>query len=165
MSTRSLEDLKVADEVWIATALLHRENPHRSDFAVKEIMQRVEREGISSRVRGSVHVHVILHCVANRPPNPARYRMLVETGRSRRRLYRPGDPVDPRRRNSKTAPARADVPATYHHLIDWYEGVYARRQPESPKSDPLLSLAGSGKELWSGEGADKYVRRLRGGWE
>ena len=91
--------------------------------------------------------------------------MLVETGRSRRRLYRPGDPVDPQRRNSKTVPARADIPSAYHQLIDWYESVYARRQPESPKSDPLLSLIGSGKELWASEGADTYVRRVRGGWE
>lgn len=165
MGTRNLEALKVADEVWIATALLHRENPGRPDFSVKEIMERVEREGLTSKVRGSVHVHVIHHCVANRPPNPARYRMLVETGRGRRRLYRPGDAVDPGRRDSKTAPARADLPSAYHHLLEWYEGVYARRQPEAPKGDPLLSMLGSGKELWAAESADKYVRRLREGWE
>jgi hypothetical protein len=165
MATKSLEELKVADEVWIAAALLHRENPGRSDFSIEEIVGRVRREGLSGRLRPGVRVHVTQHCVANRPPNPARCRMLVETGRGRRRLYRVGDPFNPRRRNSKVLPARADIPAAYHYLIDWYESTYAPRQPEAPTSDTLLALMGSGKELWSREGADKYVRRLRGGWE
>jgi hypothetical protein len=30
--------------------------------------------------------------------------------------------------------------------------------------DVLLDLAGSGKDLWSDEHADEYVRRLRDGW-
>jgi hypothetical protein len=33
------------------------------------------------------------------------------------------------------------------------------------REDPLLSLRGSGKQPWSGEHADDYVRRLRKGWE
>ena len=32
---------------------------------------------------------------------------------------------------------------------------------DSVENDPLLRLAGSGKELWSSEHADEYVRRLR----
>jgi hypothetical protein len=35
----------------------------------------------------------------------------------------------------------------------------------SVRKDPLLSLRGSGKQLWSGEHADEYVRRLREGWD
>lgn len=35
----------------------------------------------------------------------------------------------------------------------------------APETDPLLALAGSGKELWRDEHADEYVRRLREGWE
>ncbi len=31
-------------------------------------------------------------------------------------------------------------------------------------SDPLLSLVGSGKDLWATEPADDYVRRLRESW-
>ena len=30
-----------------------------------------------------------------------------------------------------------------------------------PERDPLLTLVGSGKELWHDEHADEYVRRLR----
>jgi hypothetical protein len=43
--------------------------------------------------------------------------------------------------------------------------------PESAKvkvpdeTDPLLALRGSGKDVWSDEHADEYVRRLRGSWE
>jgi len=32
-------------------------------------------------------------------------------------------------------------------------------------SDPLLSLYGSGRDLWADENADEYVRRLRAGWD
>jgi hypothetical protein len=40
----------------------------------------------------------------------------------------------------------------------------ARQEKETitpSKNDPLLGLAGSGKDLWSTEHADEYVRRLR----
>jgi hypothetical protein len=70
--------VKVADEVWIATALLHRENPKREDFTVAEIVERARRENISGKLRPSVQVHVYLHCVANRPPNPGCHRMLYD---------------------------------------------------------------------------------------
>jgi hypothetical protein len=33
------------------------------------------------------------------------------------------------------------------------------------KNDPLLSLKGSGRELWRDEHPDEYVRRLREGWD
>ncbi|MGH7309574.1 MAG: hypothetical protein ACREK6_12830, partial [Candidatus Rokuibacteriota bacterium] len=98
-------EIRVADEVWLVTALLHREHPRRRDFEVSEIVERVQREGLTRRLRPGVRVHALLHCVANRPPNPARYRMLFATGRTTRRLYRPGDPADPARRG-KTVPDR-----------------------------------------------------------
>ena len=33
------------------------------------------------------------------------------------------------------------------------------------ENDPLLSLRGSGRELWRDEHADEYVRRLRKDWD
>ena len=36
--------MKVADEVWLAVALLQRENPGRTDFAVQEIKARARNE-------------------------------------------------------------------------------------------------------------------------
>ena len=43
--------LKVADEVWIATVLLHRERPDRSDFSIEEIVERVQREDLHGSLR------------------------------------------------------------------------------------------------------------------
>ena len=159
---RTRHALKVADEIWIATALLHRDHPERSDFSIREIIDRVARENLTTAVRGSVHVHITQHCVANRPPNPAGYRILLETSYGRRRLYRPGDPYHPDRRG-RVIPERQHLPARYLPLLDWYESNYTR-QATQKEPDPLLALRGSGRELWADEHADAYVKRLREGW-
>lgn len=158
-------DLKVADEVWIATALLHRERPKAADFSAEEIVQRARTERLSSVLRPGVYVHVIQHCVANRPPNPGRYRMLFETSEGRRRLFREGDPYHPKREGAKITPAPEDIPAEYRPLIDWYREWSKRTSKGETQRDPLLAARGSGKHLWSNEHADEYVRRLREGWE
>ena len=44
---RVTAEVRVADEVWIATALLHRERPRAADFSVKDIEARLEREGLT----------------------------------------------------------------------------------------------------------------------
>ena len=93
--------IKVADEVWIAAALLHREQPAQPDFTVEEIVERAMREGIGGPIRPGVYVHIVQHCVANRPPNPGRYRMLLETINGRRRLFRKGDAYHPAREGAK----------------------------------------------------------------
>jgi hypothetical protein len=157
--------LKVADEVWIAAALLHRENPEAPDFAVEEIVRRAEREGLHKPLRRGVYVHVIQHCVANRPPNPARYRMLYETGPGRRRLFRKGDSYHADREGAKITPQREDLPYGYTALLSWYRDWSLVATGNASREDPLLSLRGSGKHLWADEHADDYVRRLREGWE
>jgi hypothetical protein len=163
--TKPRHELKVADEVWIATALLHREHPEREDFTVAEIVERARKEGLTQQLRPGVYVHAIVHCVANRPPNPGRYRMLLETEPNRRRLYRPGDLAHEARRGGKVTPVLTAIPARYQPLLDWYEKEYAVRRGLKPEADPLLALRGSGRDLWANEPADQYVRRLREGWE
>jgi hypothetical protein len=166
MGTISSElQIKVADQVWIAVALLHREHPLRADFEIEEIMQRATKEGGNRLLRPGVYVHVVQHCVANRPPNPGRYRMLFETGSGRRRLFRGGDNYDPGREGSKTLPAKEDIPSEYAGLLDWYRDWNKDSVEDKIKNDPLLALYGSGKELWADEHADEYIRRLRKGWE
>src|SRR3970040_1255970 len=165
MPVATKHSLKVADEVWIATTLLHRENPRRTEFTVSEIVERARQEGASEKLRPGIYPHVVHHCVANRPPNPGRYRMLFETRKSMRRLFREGDPFHPDREGAKIVPAKEDIPAKYHGLLDWYYSEYARRKADEEKTDSLLALRGSGKELWADEHADEYVRRLRKGWE
>ena len=156
--------VKVADEVWIATALLHRENPKREDFSVSEIVARARRENITGELRPGVQVHAYLHCAANLPPKPGRYRMLYATGKSTRRLFRQGDDFHPDRRGGKVTPSKENIPARYQALLDWYHDKFVGKG-RSQKSDPILELRGLGKEIWVGEEADDYVSRLRGGWE
>ena len=158
-------EVKVADEVWIATALLHREHPDRPDFGVDEIVDRAKREQLSKPFRKGVYVHAIQHCVANRAPNSGRYRMLFETAPGHRRLFRDGDVFDPAREGGKTVPAREDIPSAYAFLLSWYRDWSQDNIEDRIKNDPLLALRGDGKELWADEHADEYVRRIREGWE
>jgi hypothetical protein len=157
--------IKVADEVWIVTALLHRERPDRPDFSIDEIVDRAAREHLTADLRPGVYVHVVQHCVANRPPNPGRYRMLFETAPDRRRLFRVGDPYNAAREGSKIVPEVDDLPHGYNGLLTWYHDWEAARTAGAEADDSLLALRGTGKGLWADEHADEYVRRLREGWE
>lgn len=157
--------LKVADEVWIATVLLHREQPGESDFTVDQIVQRAKQEGLSRPLRPGVYVHTVQHCVANRPPNPGRYRMLFESAPGRRRLFAKGDSYHPEREGGKIVPEREDLPRNYEGLVAWYEKWNSARAAKAEATDPLLALRGSGKKVWADEHADEYLRRLREGWE
>lgn len=156
--------LKVADEVWIAAALLHREHPDRRDFSITEILVRAAKENITgAALRPGVRVHATAHCVAGRPPNPGRYRMLTETPGNRRRLFRPGDPYHPGREGAKMTPDPLQIPARYRELLAWH----ARSVPSrtSPAQDPLLGLLGAAASLFKEESPDGYVERLRRGWK
>lgn len=164
-ATLPAREIRAADEVWVATALLHRENPERSDFSVREIVERAREELLAGHLRPSIYVHALQHCVANRAPSPARYCILFETGRLTRRLYRPGDPCHPDRAGGKTIPQRDQLPAAYHPLWDWWHRQVASAQAVSRESDPILALRGLGKEIWEGVDPDEYVRQLREGWD
>jgi hypothetical protein len=155
--------LILANEVWIAAALLHRENPSLSDFSVDEIVGRAAKEKLTPVIRPGVYVYAQMHCVANRPPNPARYRMLLETSSGRRRLFRPGDPYDPKREGSKTVPDANEIPEKYLHLLTWYADWIKSPSVRKGRFDALLALQGSANGLYGNP--DDYVRKLREGWE
>jgi hypothetical protein len=116
--------LKVATEVWLATALLHTEHQGQQDFSVKEIIERALKENLGGGFRPGLLIHASTHGVASKPPNPGRYRMLHETERGRRRLFRQGDPAHPYREGGKIRPEKAELPPAYHYLVDWYDRVY-----------------------------------------
>jgi hypothetical protein len=153
-------DVRVADEVWIATALLHREHPRAADFSLKDIEARIAREGLTDK-RPGIYPHLSVHCVANRPPDRGRYRMLFETSPARRRLFRAGDPYHPKREGGKILPERDEIPAKYHSLLDWYHSDYA----PAASTDPLLALAARHRDVWKGVDPDDYVKQLREGFE
>lgn len=161
---KRIASVKVADEVWIATALLHRENPKRVDFSVSEIVARARRENLSGELRPGVQVHAYLHCVANLPPNPGRYRMLYATGKNTRRLFREGDDFHPARRAGKVTPRKEEMPSPYQVLLGWYAEKFAKRTGLQ-EGDPILELRGLGKDISGGEQPDEYVSRLRRGWQ
>jgi len=165
MKIEKARTVKVADEVWIATALLHRENPERDDFSVDEIVDRARREGLHEELRPGVRVHVLQHCVANRAPDPGRYCMLTETGKMRRRLWRSGDPVHPKRIGAKSVPQKSDIPEEYSALLDWYHRSQSGHMQKNVVRDPILKLRGLGREISKGVDSDEYVRKLREGWE
>ena len=155
---------RVADEVWIATALLHRRYPDRDDFTVAEIVRQAEAEKVAAGpLRTGVQSHAYQHCVANKAPDSGRYRMLFETSKGRRRLFRPGDPFHPRRKSGKDVPRDDEIPSAYRELIDWYRNEYVG-SGGCREADPILSLRGLGKAIWADEDADAYVERLREGW-
>jgi hypothetical protein len=172
--------LRIADGVWLATALLHAEYPDRPDFSESEIQARFLSEGFPrGKNPSSLPTNINSHCVANRPRSRKRsdptklqggpYRLLYETRSGFRRLFRPNDDVHPDRsqgrRDFKSIPVRSQVPGEYHFLLDWYDS-WLKISPSSDgdydiDSDPLLKLRGSGRHIWADEHADEYVENLR----
>lgn len=156
------DKLTVADEAWVATALLHREHPDREDFAMSEIVRRAEQIAGPGPLRAGVRHHISYHAVAQTKPNPGQHCLLFATARGRRRLFRPGDPRHPNRRG-RELPLKDQLPPAYRPLIDWYRSVYAAQAVDA-QPDPILALRGLGRTLWADEEADAYVSRLREGW-
>jgi hypothetical protein len=172
--------LRIADGVWLATALLQTEHADRPDFAESEIQARFLREGFPrGKNSNSLTTNINSHCVANRPRSRSRldptklqggpYRLLYETRSGFRRLFRPGDGVHPDRsqgrRDFKSVPVRDQIPEKYHYLLDWYDS-WLKSSPASADiydidNDPLLKLRGSGRHIWADEHADEYVENLR----
>jgi hypothetical protein len=156
-------EIEVADEVFLATALLHREQPGREDFTIREIVERVRKENLRGELRRGVQVQVLLHCVANRPPAFCRHRMLYATGKGTRRLLLASDEVHPDR-TGKIWPEPQEVPVKYRELIEWAKRRYGQEQPVERWLEGVLQTRGMGRELWKDEDPDAYVRNLREGW-
>jgi hypothetical protein len=158
------KSVRVADEAWLALALLQYEHPNRDSFSAREILERVKVEQVHPELRPGVQVHIYLHNVANAEPNSAKYRMSYKLADDTYRLYRPTDPAHPARKG-KMIPERDELPQKYHYLLDWYEREYSRKQtPTSEDDDPILQMWGVGKEIWADTNADDYVRDLRSNW-
>lgn len=157
--------MKISEQVWIATALLHREQPSRSAFEGAEILRRVSQLQPRATIQAGVNPHIYLHCVANKKPNPAKHRMLYRNADGTLRLYRQGDECHPERANGKIAPDRQDIPPEYAHLFDWYWSEYSKPESFQPTEDTILGLQGLGKEVWEAlGGGDAFIKALRSSW-
>jgi len=140
--------MQVADEVWLATALLHRENPQRDDFTMQEIREMAEKAQLPGRLRAGFAQFISRHCVANKPADPSKYRMLFCTRRGWRRLFREGDELreDQSRKGGKIRPELAGLAEKYRDLVAWYEQIYYPRKhaalpaPETDSNDLAKEL-------------------------
>jgi hypothetical protein len=155
-------DLKVADAVWVGTAILHEQNPDTSDFTTEQIVTFVAGLHLTRGTQKSIWQHVNQHCVANREPLPNRSRMLTATGKGNRRLFRNGDTTYAGREGAPTHPEWSSLPTRYRYLERWYNEWNG--STGSAKDDPLLRLVGSGTNIWKHQHADEFVAGLREGW-
>lgn len=172
-STAISLDISCAAEVFLATALLHREQPQRKDFTIQEIVNRVAREGLHGNLRSGINVHASQHCVANRAPNPAKHRMLFATGKHTRRLLLPGDAIHPDR-TGKIFPDEDEIPEGYRELLTWAGNRYrayevsvepaAKKEPKRWLAD-ILAMRLAAVHLADGVDPDEQVRQLREGWD
>lgn len=132
------------NEVWIATALLHRAQPARQDFTLPEIRSKVIELNPKRATQPGLNTYLSSHCVAGkkRQPNSIDARILTETGTkpARRRLYREGDECHESRMHGKICPAPADLPAVHRPLLDWYHKVYDLRQKSVRSDDKIARL-------------------------
>ncbi len=178
-----MEDVSCAVEVFLATAMLHREQPARPDFTIQEIVSRAARENITGEIRSGVNVHASVHCVANKAPNPSKHKMIFASGKHTRRLLLPADEIHAGR-TGKIFPDPDEVPARYLPLLEWARRRYDHGGTPSngPGSgsnqngsnqterslrwlDSLFELDGLGREHLKGVDPDEFVRKLREGWD
>lgn len=137
-----LNELSLADQVWIAAALLHQEHPEQEAFTVAEIEGRARQE--FGGVRPGLLTYLREHAIANRKPNPGRYRFLWKTSEGRLRLFTPEDPYHPDREGGKSLPDAHDLPERYQGLIRWYNELYVWRTKGFGPDHPFLKLIGIG---------------------
>lgn len=137
----------ISEDIWLATALLHKERPSQPDFHITEIREKVLRLNPKRARQPGLTTHLSSHCVANKPKHGANVRILTETARGRRRLFKPGDSFDPSRATGKYLPEKEHLPADLRSLLGWYTEQYARKQTvtrdQKTRLEQLRRLIGS----------------------
>ena len=116
----------IADEVWIACAMLHCENRKRQSFKKEEIVGKIRLEFGS--VKPAHDVHLSLNCIANKLPNPANYKLLYLCDDGSLRLFNEyTDKAHPERRG-KVRPVKDELPQKYHYLLEYYDFAYLKNR-------------------------------------
>jgi hypothetical protein len=160
-----MKRMTCADLVWVATAMLSREQPDRTGFSSAEIRGKIDEiEPGNGFASSTIPTHIAIHCVANKKPDPLRHRKLYCNLDETYRLYYPGDTGHPERSNGKTLPKAEQLPPQYRDLLEWY-GQQQKAAGKKYDQDPILALRGVGKELWrSLGGGEKFIREMRENW-
>ena len=136
MSTLSNTNTKIADQVWIALALLTRESANHTGFSASAIKERIRKEFGS--VSPGAATHIAQHSLATKPASPSRNRMITKHG-SLNYLYREGDPYHPDRKDGKVLPKPQEIPSEYHDLLAWYGSSYANELKVFSRNAALLA--------------------------
>jgi hypothetical protein len=161
-----MKQISCADLVWVATALLTRDEPERTGFSHDEIRQKVYAiEPDHGFTDSAVRTHISSHCVANKKPDPGKHCKLYLNPDGTYRLYRPRDQPHADRRNGKALPKAQNLPAKYQPLLAWYDAAFKQQKRSKIDDDPILALEGVGKEMWASlGGGEKFIRELRENW-
>jgi hypothetical protein len=122
----SNKELTTANVVWIATALLHRENKDKDAFSTRQIFDKSKSLNLLRSADATLMMHISLHCVANAKAQPDKHRKIFRVVKGWYRLYRPGDTFDESRANGRSVPLAEEVPEKYGELIDWYNTEYCK---------------------------------------
>ena len=69
-----------------------------------------------------------------------------------------------RRASGKNLPEEGEISPAQKELLESYRCDYDSDRDDT-ETDPILSLRGLGKDIWTDEEADSYVKRLREGWQ
>lgn len=121
-----IEKLSTANAVWIATALLHKENEGKNAFQIKEIFEKVKKLDLLTTQDSTLSMHISLHCVANAKAAPDTHKKLFRVSSGWYRLFREGDSFHESRVKGKIEPLPEMIPQQYRYLIDWYKNEYAK---------------------------------------
>ena len=155
--------IRVADEVWIAAALLHRRYPGREDFTVGEIVRRAADERVTGGGGGAAGGAVPRLSPLRRQP-AAQPGALPDAGRDLEgaaAAVSPGRSLPPaaRRRQGGARAARgAGALSRADRLVP--AGLCGRGAPAA-EDDPILALGGAGPAPAGGD-PDAWLARLRG---
>jgi len=111
-----------ANAVWIATALLHKENPSREGIYTMEIFKKVKELYLCDSADSTIKTHISHHCVANAKPSPNAYRYLYRLSNGWYRLFKRNDNFHIDRENGKILPL--NLSEEYKYLLQWYYEFY-----------------------------------------
>jgi len=152
--------MTIGDTIWLAVALLEKENPKALGFNHETILKKVFSLNHSLKPI-SVQAHVNAHCVASKKANSATLRILTENPDGTLRRFRLGDPYHPTRKRGRTQPKPHSLPPEYRSLL-LPEDPHETPSQFSAEEDPILALSGVGKEMWKKlGGGEAFIRAIR----